>query len=85
MDVRSSPRSPIPDPGGWKAHGRADGSLRRDRSTKVGYDYLHSIRDDHSRYAYTEVLGGEKGTTCADSSNARSPTSPPTASPRASG
>ena len=63
MDVKKLGR--IPDGGGWKAHGRASGSIQRDRSTKVGFDYVHSLVDDHSRLAYSEVLPDEKGPTCA--------------------
>jgi transposase InsO family protein len=63
MDVKKIGR--IPDGGGWKAHGRASGSIHRDRKTKVGYDYVHSLVDDHSRLAYSEVLPDEKGPTCA--------------------
>ena len=63
MDVKKLGR--IPDGGGWKAHGRASGSIRRDRSTKVGYDFVHSLVDDHSRLAYSEVLADERGETCA--------------------
>lgn len=63
MDVKKIGR--IPDGGGWKAHGRASGSIRRDRSTKVGFDYVHSLVDDYSRLAYSEILPDEKGATCA--------------------
>ncbi len=63
MDVKKLGK--IPDGGGWRAHGRAAGSTRRDRSTRVGYDYVHSLIDDHCRLAYSEVLPDEKGTTCA--------------------
>jgi transposase InsO family protein len=63
MDVKKLGR--IPDGGGWRAHGRAAGSISRDRSTRVGYDYVHSLVDDHSRLAYSEVLADEKGATCA--------------------
>lgn len=63
MDVKKLGR--IPDGGGWRAHGRASGSIQRDRSTIVGFDYVHSLVDDHSRLAYSEVLSDEKGTTCA--------------------
>jgi transposase InsO family protein len=31
----------------------------------VGYDYIHSLVDDHSRFAYSEILPDEKGPTCA--------------------
>jgi len=63
MDVKKLGR--IPDGGGWRAHGRAGGSMRRDRATRVGFDYVHSLVDDHSRLAYSEVLPDEKGSTCA--------------------
>jgi transposase InsO family protein len=63
MDVKKIGR--IPDGGGWRAHGRAAASIARDRSTKVGFDYVHSLVDDHSRLAYSEVLTDEKGATCA--------------------
>jgi transposase InsO family protein len=63
MDVKKIGR--IPDGGGWRAHGRGAGSIMRDRSTRVGFDYVHSLVDDHSRLAYSEILRDEKGTTCA--------------------
>jgi transposase InsO family protein len=62
MDVKKLGR--IPDGGGWRAHGRAAGSTSRRRTTVVGYDYVHSLVDDHSRLAYSEVLTDEKGATC---------------------
>ena len=61
MDVKKLGR--IPDGGGWKALGRAQGNRHRDHL--VGFDYVHSLVDDHSRLAYSEVLADEKGTTCA--------------------
>jgi transposase InsO family protein len=63
MDVKKLGR--IPDGGGWRARGRAAGSTARDRATRVGFDYVHSLVDDHSRLAYSEVLPDEKGVTCA--------------------
>jgi transposase InsO family protein len=63
MDVKKIGR--IPDGGGWRAHGRATVSPRRDRTGKTGFDYVHSLVDDHSRLAYSEVLADEKGPTCA--------------------
>jgi transposase InsO family protein len=56
MDVKKLGR--IPDGGGWRAHGRA-----RRRRLRVGYAYIHSAVDDHSRLAYSEVLGDERATT----------------------
>ena len=63
IDVKKLGR--IPDGGGWKALGRGAGSIQRDRDTKVGFDYVHSLVDDHSRLAYSAVLPDEKGPTCA--------------------
>ena len=62
MDVKKIGR--IPDGGGWRAHGRAAGSTSRDRQRRVGFDYVHSLVDDHSRLAYSEVLPDEKAPTC---------------------
>jgi transposase InsO family protein len=61
MDVKKLGR--IPDGGGWKSHGRGKGN-RRTRHL-VGFDYVHSLVDDHSRLAYSEILPDEKGATCA--------------------
>jgi len=55
----------IPDGGGWKAHGRQMGSTSAKRRARIGYDYVHSMVDDHSRLAYSEILPDEKGPTCA--------------------
>ena len=63
MDVKKLGR--IPDGGGWKVHGRQAGSSSQRRRTGVGFDYVHSLVDDHSRLAYSEVLTDERGTTCA--------------------
>lgn len=62
MDVKKLGR--IPDGGGWRAHGRAE-SLQPNRRTGTGFDYVHSLVDDHSRLAYSEILPDEKGVTCA--------------------
>jgi transposase InsO family protein len=63
MDVKKIGR--IPDGGGWRAHGRQAGSTARDRKTKVGFDYVHSLVDDHSRLAYSEILTNERADTCS--------------------
>jgi transposase InsO family protein len=55
----------IPDGGGWKAHGRQMGSTGAQKRARIGYDYVHSMVDDHSRLAYSEILPDEKGLTCA--------------------
>jgi transposase InsO family protein len=59
MDVKKVGR--IPDGGGWRAHGRSE----RARGRGIGYDFVHSLVDDHSRFAYSEILPDEKGPTCA--------------------
>lgn len=63
MDVKKLGR--IPDGGGWRAHGRAATVDHRHKPVPTGFDYVHSLVDDHSRLAYSEVLADEKGTTCA--------------------
>jgi transposase InsO family protein len=62
MDVKKLGR--IPDGGGWRAHGRT-GISDRKRKSGNGFDYIHSLVDDHSRLAYSEILPDEKGATCA--------------------
>jgi len=64
MDVKKIGR--IPDGGGWRAHGRQMGSSRARRNARIGYDYVHSVVDDHSRLAYSEILGDEKGDTTTE-------------------
>ncbi|PRI15018.1 IS481 family transposase [Mycobacterium shigaense] len=59
VDVKKLGR--IPDGGGWRAHGRSE----EVRGRGIGYDYVHSMVDDHSRLAYSEILLDEKGPTCA--------------------
>ena len=63
VDVKKIGR--IPDGGGWKAHGRSMGSTAAKKKARIGYDYVHSMVDDHSRLAYSEILPDEKGATCA--------------------
>lgn len=60
VDVKKLGR--IPDGGGWRVNGRGTrpGAVRR-----IGFDYVHAMVDDHSRFAYAEVLADEKGATCA--------------------
>ncbi|HET6690202.1 MAG TPA: IS481 family transposase [Miltoncostaeaceae bacterium] len=60
IDVKKLGR--IPDGGGWRAHGRIVGV---DRHRRLGYDYVHSAIDDHSRLAYSEIHPDERGATCA--------------------
>jgi len=63
MDVKKLGR--IHDGGGWKAKGREHGQTAQQKRAGIGYDYIHSAVDDHTRLAYSEVLPDEKGTTCA--------------------
>jgi transposase InsO family protein len=60
----------IPDGGGWRAHGKPAGARNRQRTASntrnayrnpiLGYGYLHTALDDHSRLAYTEILEDER-------------------------
>ncbi|MFE3554011.1 IS481 family transposase [Streptomyces sp. NPDC059193] len=47
----------IPDGGGHKTLGRQAGRKTRPR---LGYSYIHTAVDDHSRLAYSEILADEK-------------------------
>ena len=64
MDVKKIGR--IPPGGGWRAHGRRMGSTGKRKRTRIGYDYVHSIVDDHSRFAYSEILPDETAKSCAE-------------------
>ena len=46
VDVKKIGR--IPDGGGWKAHGRQIGKTSAQKKVRIGYDYVHSMVDDHS-------------------------------------
>jgi len=63
MDVKKVGR--IHDGGGWRAHGREHGQTAKQKRARIGFDYIHSMVDDHSRLAYSEVLPDEQGPTCA--------------------
>ncbi|ATZ27886.1 Integrase core domain protein [Streptomyces lavendulae subsp. lavendulae] len=60
VDVKKLGR--IPDGGGHKALGRQAGRATRNG---MGFDYVHSAVDDHSRLAYSEIHPDEKVATCA--------------------
>jgi transposase InsO family protein len=60
----------IPNGGGWRMLGRAEGKRNRHRtdpgqSPKIGYHFLHTAIDDHSRLAYSELLTDETKHTAA--------------------
>jgi transposase InsO family protein len=71
VDIKKLGR--IPDGGGHRVHGRAQGSRNSRASTPLwngshpvlGYGYVHTAIDDHSRLAYSEVLRDEQGPTAA--------------------
>jgi transposase InsO family protein len=51
----------VPDGGGWRIHGIENRGARQ----RVGYEFVHSMVDDHTRVAYAEVLDAEDGAACA--------------------
>ncbi|MDS1113373.1 integrase core domain-containing protein [Gordonia westfalica] len=57
----------IPTGGGWRLHGRhaAISVANRHKTTKIGYDYVHTAIDDRTQLAYSEVLPDEKDLTSA--------------------
>ena len=60
VDIKKLGR--IPDGGGHRKLGRQAG--RRNRAG-MGYSFLHHAVDDHSRLAYSEILGDERKETAA--------------------
>lgn len=74
VDIKKLGR--IPDGGGWRMFGRGSTQDKRagaatDRAGRAGaspargYAYLHHAVDDHSRLAYSEILGDERKETAA--------------------
>jgi transposase-like protein len=61
VDIKKLGR--IPDGGGHKVLGRAEG--KRNRRAGVGYSFIHNAVDDYSRLAYSEILGDERKETAA--------------------
>jgi len=65
----------IPDGGGWRFTGRAQGQRNRtatpatrrgkDGGKNYGHAYVHTVVDDHSRVAYAEIHDDETGPTAA--------------------
>ncbi|MBC6458270.1 helix-turn-helix domain-containing protein [Actinomadura sp. HBU206391] len=68
----------IPDGGGWRYVGRAQGERNREatarrtgaRNTRyeprLGTAFVHTVVDDHSRIAYAEIHDDEKATTAIE-------------------
>ncbi len=59
VDIKKLGR--IPTGGGWRVHGRRQDPTKG--RARVGYGYVHAAVDDHSRFAYVEVLDDELATT----------------------
>lgn len=63
----------IPDGGGHRIVGRAQGNKNKQATTTrrrpnklvIGYGHLHTALNDHSRLAYTEILSDERKDTAA--------------------
>lgn len=65
VDVKKLGR--IPTGGGWRLHGRdaAVSVANRHKKTRIGYDFIHTAIDDHTRLVYSEIHPDEKDGTCA--------------------
>ena len=66
VDIKKLGR--IPDGGGHRVMDRAAGKRNKTGTAanrRPGYAYLHNAVDDHSRFAYTEILEDEKKETAA--------------------
>ena len=65
----------IPDGGGWRKVGRAQGQRNRtatptgrrgkDGAKNYGHAYVHTVVDDHSRVAYAEIHDDEQAVTAS--------------------
>ena len=64
MDVKKIGR--IPDGGGWRAHGREASRTSAQKKAAPGYDFVHSVVDDHSRLAFSEIHADERADTVAE-------------------
>lgn len=64
----------IPDGGGWRSVGRAQGNRNRQgmrgqkpvnaqRNPRMGHAFVHTVIDDHSRVAYAEIHDDETAAT----------------------
>lgn len=63
VDVKKLGR--IPDGGGWRGDPAQTPGNHRTSHARVGYDYVHTAIDDHSRVAYAEIHDDERGATAA--------------------
>ena len=55
----------IPPGGGWRLHGRDATVAHRHKKTRVGYDFIHTAIDDHTRLVYSEIHNDERDATSA--------------------
>jgi transposase InsO family protein len=55
----------IPNGGGWRLRGREAANQGGRKGRRIGYDYVHSMVDDCSRLAYSEIHDDETAPTCA--------------------
>jgi transposase InsO family protein len=62
VDIKKLGR--IPDGGGHRKLGRTAGN-RNNKKAGRGYAYLHHAVDDHTRMAYSEILGDERKETAS--------------------
>jgi transposase InsO family protein len=53
----------VPPGGGWRVHGRANEDRGAKQLRRIGYAFVHSAVDDHSRVAYSEIHDDEKAST----------------------
>ena len=63
VDVKKLGR--IPPGGGHCVRGRAVTNTHARRVARIGYAFVHSAIDAHSRVAYSEIHGDERGVTAA--------------------
>ena len=63
LDVKKLGR--IPGGGGWRADPAQSASVHRRAHEHLGYDFVRTAIDDHSRLAYAEIHDDERGGTCA--------------------
>jgi transposase InsO family protein len=53
----------IPPGGGWRFNGRAASGHQSHKKRPIGYCYVHSAVDDHSRLAFSEIHDDERAET----------------------
>jgi transposase InsO family protein len=63
VDVKKLGR--IPAGGGWRSRGREATVAHKHKRVRIGYDYIHTAIDDHTRLAYSEAHPDERDATSA--------------------